>query len=374
MIYRTPDSKNFDILLVEDTLEDMDLYVRSLKKKENLNFNIEKATTIKQAIEISEKQKFDCYVVDYHLPDGDGIKFIHHLIDNKNHHKDSAIVMVTGQGDEETAVEALKVGADDYLTKKAISDGIFVQPLLAAIDRARLKSQIAHYQEELERSNNELADFAHTASHDLKSPLRRIKSYCDILEEDSRERLNTEDKQILFRIDTNINRMQSLIEQLLTFSLINNQKEEKEDIDINQLLLEITNDFEPQIKEACGQINCNNMPCVYGYKTRLIQLFSNLISNALKYKNPGINALIQVGVEDTQTHYRFFIKDNGLGISKDNLDKIFTDFKRLHAHEDIEGSGLGLSICKKIVEKHNGKLWVESTQGEGSTFHFTIIK
>lgn len=364
-------AEHYNILLVEDGPEDRVLYKRLLGKSASARFNIQEAGSVSEAKRISDGNEFDCFVVDYNLPDADGTEFIRHLMDDNTRRHGKAIIMVTGQGSEDIAVEALKMGVDDYITKKNISDGIFVRPLLNAIERAQLTAKILHYQNELERSNRELSDFTHTASHDLKAPLRRIASYCDMLSEDAATRINDDDKRILERMRVNATRMQQLIDGLLSYSSVRFDTEKKVDCDVAALVEDIIDEFDPQVQETSAQIRIQELPTAKAYPLRLRQLFSNLISNALKYRGDA-PLHITIQAERSGKEYVFRVQDNGRGIDPQYHALVFGDFKRLHSSEDIEGTGLGLPICRKIVERHGGRIWVESAPGQGATFFFTL--
>lgn len=370
------DLKYIRILLVEDSEEDRELYKRRMKMRNDLFFEVTEASTIQQGLDAYRNWQFDCCLVDYNLPDGDGTTFIKQILAEEKTDPSIplAIIMVTGQGSEELAVEAMKLGIDDYITKKSISEGMLVQPLMNAIERAHLTARLQFYQDELKRSNAELSDFAHTASHDLKSPLRRISMYCDMLSEDAKDRLNEKEIQAVERMRLNAKRMQDLVDNLLTYSLVRSDKEEKAMTNIRSIIQDILSEIEPQIEELGAEITYPNPPEMYVYPFRIQQLFSNLISNALKYCKPDIPPVIDIMCEDKGDEYLFKVKDNGIGIPEDFLGDIFTDFKRLHSQEQIEGTGLGLAIVQKIVEKHNGRIWLKSEEGVGSTFYFTLPK
>lgn len=364
--------RSVNVLILEDSSEDMELYLRSLKRSLQYDFHVTQAGTIAEAGSLASERDFDCYVVDYKLPDGDGIEFIKYLRDHKTPSALSAIVMITGQGTEEIAVEALKLGAHDYITKKSISDGYFVRPIINALERARLTEIVAHYQAELIRSNSELSQFAHTASHDLKAPIRRITSYCDILKEDAAQRLNEEDMRILDRMILNARRMQSLVDGLLNYSLMDYEKEEAAQVDVAQVIDELKEELEPQIDETAATLVIKPLPVIKALPLRIRQLFSNLLNNALKYRDPERKLMIEVGCCMTDLGSAFYVKDTGMGIPEEKLDYIFKDFKRLHGQDEIEGNGLGLAICTKIAAQHNGKIWATSEAGKGTTFFVTI--
>lgn len=352
------DLKYIRILLVEDSEEDRELYKRRLNLRNDLFFEVTEASTIEEGLAAYRQWQFDCCLVDYNLPDGDGTEFIKTILseDRTDLSLPLAIIMVTGQGNEELAVEAMKLGIDDYLTKKSISEGMFIQPLLNAIERARLTARLQFYQDELKRSNSELSDFAHTASHDLKSPLRRITMYCDMLKEDAAPRLDDGEKQALDRMILNARRMQELVDNLLTYSLVRSDKEEKTQVDINAVIQDVLTEFAPHIEDSGAKIHIGDMPTIIGYPFRLKQLFANLISNALKYCKKDVTPDIAIKCDKHSDNFVFRISDNGIGIPQEYRAEVFRDFKRLHSQEQIEGTGLGLAIVQKIIEKHNGRI------------------
>ncbi|MAQ70853.1 MAG: hypothetical protein CL565_01535 [Alphaproteobacteria bacterium] len=367
-----PDLKEFKILILEDNPADIDLYKRRLTRQNAAKFDLTTAGTIADAKKCANEETFDCFVVDYRLPDGEGLDFVHFLTQSlEEHTKKPAVLMITGQGNEEIAVAAMKAGVHDYLTKRSISDGFFVRPILNAIQRAELSSQIQYYQNELERSNQELSDFTHTASHDLKAPLRRIISYCEMLEEDAGPKLSDDEKSMLSRMTLNASRMQNLISGLLSYSLIQSEKEEAEDTNLQVMMEEIRDEFLEQVEENNANVIISDLPTLQVYPMRIRQLFTNLFSNALKYRREE-DLTIEISHEPKDGKCLFKVKDNGLGIDEAFHKDIFKDFKRLHNQEEIEGTGLGLAICRKIVEKHDGEIWLESEPGKGTTFFFTL--
>ncbi len=366
------------VLIVEDSAEDRDLYGVRLSARKDLSFVITESASLADATVALMEDEFDCVLIDNNLPDGTGTEFIRYILSKDaviKSEKPMALIMVTGQGSEELAVEAMKSGAHDYITKKSITDGMLIQPVLNAIERARLQTQVDFYQEELERSNKELSEFAHTASHDLKSPLRRIETYCSILTEDAGERLTDEEKQAIDRMTMNIQRMRNLVDNLLTYSLVRSDAEQRQETDIAQILRDVLIEMEPHISEAGAHLNITSLPTIMGYPFRVKQLFMNLVSNALKYRrDEPLLIEITCGETDGGMAYHFEVGDNGIGIAKDYQADVFGDFKRLHTQEDIEGTGLGLAICRKIVEKHGGRIWLTSEPDIGTTIHFTLLK
>ncbi|HEY8963611.1 MAG TPA: ATP-binding protein [Alphaproteobacteria bacterium] len=359
------------ILILEDGEIDREMYRRLLKKNADIDFQVTESTSYLEATKLLQDHRaFDCYVVDYQLPDADGMAFVREILSRGDGRVSPAIVMVTGQGSEEVAVEALKLGVSDYLTKKRISEGEFVQPLKNAIEKARLRTELRHYREALERSYKDMSDFAHTASHDLKAPLRRIAAYCDMLQEDAASRLNDDDKGILDRMSTNARRMQQLIDKLLAYSKITTQQEDRQEVDLNNLVRDVIEECAQE--GAADKIVAGDLPKAHAYPEKIRQVIINLVGNAQKYRDPSRPLEVHIDGMDVTDHILMSVADNGIGIAPEYHQAIFQDFKRLHTQDDIEGTGLGLTICRKIVQMHGGDIWVESEPGKGSTFYFTL--
>jgi signal transduction histidine kinase len=360
------------VLIVEDSPDDRELFRRALQWQDG-PVEFFEAGNVHDGLALAQKEKMDCILVDYKLPDGDGMCFIHSLRSQQLAGQ-AAIVMVTGQGEEKTAVEAMKLGAHDYITKDSIPDGFFRQSVINAIERARLKKEIANYQSELVRSNAALSEFTHTAAHDLKAPLRHIASYCGLLQEDESERLSEEGKGYVKRLIVNANRLQKLVENLLNYSEVMNAKDEREPVDCNTVVAEALEIHEQDIKEKGAKIKLGQLPVIQANAMCMKQLFQNLISNALKYSAKDRAPEISIACSETGPEYVFSVADNGCGIEDEHKEMIFKAFKRLHSKDSIEGTGLGLSICQKVVDMLGGKIWLESKAGQGTTFFFTIPK
>ncbi len=239
-------------------------------------------------------------------------------------------------------------------------------------DARRNEEEIQHKTEELKRSNAELEQFAYIASHDLQEPLRMITSYVQLLEKRYRSKLDGDAIDFInFAVD-GANRMQNLIYSLLEYSRINRVKP-FEYVDMDETLADIKDDLELVIKESGAEIHSEKLPVLFGDKVLLGQLFQNLIGNAMKFKGKD-PPKITISCKESEHEYLFSVKDNGIGIQKEYCEKIFVIFQRLHTKEKYPGTGIGLAICKKIVERHKGRIWVESEPGKGSEFIFTIKK
>ncbi|HEV8082995.1 MAG TPA: PAS domain-containing protein [Chitinophagaceae bacterium] len=224
---------------------------------------------------------------------------------------------------------------------------------------------------ELERKNKELEQFAYVASHDLQEPLSTTISFVELFKQQYFEKLDPKADKYLTYIVQATDRMKVLIKDLLDFSRIGHSKN-LEKIDCNFMLRDIIADIDKAIKDSGTEINVAHLPVISGYPTEMKQLFQNLILNSIKFRKKNVPSKINIGVLKMGDYWEFAFNDNGIGIDQKHNERIFTIFQRLHTRSEYPGSGIGLSHCKKIVELHHGKIWVESIPNEGSTFYFTI--
>jgi light-regulated signal transduction histidine kinase (bacteriophytochrome) len=240
-------------------------------------------------------------------------------------------------------------------------------------DRILAEEAKAKLNEQLITSNMELEQFAYVASHDLQEPLRMVSSFLQLLEKKYKDKIDDIATQYIhFAVDGS-ERMKVLINDLLKFSRVGNNPETVASVDCNEIIQNVLNVYRQTISETAAMIKVSDMPVVEGQKTQIEQLFQNLIGNALKYHGEE-PLVIEVGCKENDDQYEFFIRDNGIGINKKYFEKIFVIFQRLHGKKEFGGTGIGLAICKKIVERHGGTIWVESESGSGSTFYFTLPK
>ncbi len=226
----------------------------------------------------------------------------------------------------------------------------------------------------LTNSNAELANFAFICSHDLQEPLRMIRSFSGKIKEKFGDVIEADPngKIYLKFITDSAENAQNLITDILSYSDINNDLKPKEDINLDSLLMTIKTNFEEQ--DDTISVDYAEMPVIKAHKTQIFQILNNIIGNGVKYRRSDQPSEIKIEVKNLYKHWQFKISDNGIGIDKKHIDKIFKIFKRLHHKDQYKGTGIGLSICKKAVENHNGKIWVESKLGQGSDFYFTIEK
>ena len=254
------------------------------------------------------------------------------------------------------------------------------------ITQQKKQRQIIEYQltdlqqkkQELEKyiaSNLELENFAYIASHDLRAPIRTIISFSQLLLKSASNKLEDRELEFLHFIIRSSQNMNALISDLLTYSKVNSSKLNLEELNLNDVVTDVTEDLQSIITEKSGKIVTHHLPeriTIDGVKIR--QLLQNLISNSIKFSKKDEHPIIEIGCQEDINNWQLYIKDNGIGISSEYYDRIFLLFKRLHNSKDYEGTGIGLAICKEIVSQHQGRIWVESTEHVGTTFYFTISK
>ncbi|NHJ24589.1 MAG: GHKL domain-containing protein [Candidatus Lokiarchaeota archaeon] len=225
--------------------------------------------------------------------------------------------------------------------------------------------------EDLKRSNEDLQQFAYVASHDLQEPLRAITSFSQLLEEKYQDKIDKDGKEFLYFITDGAKKMNNLIKDLLLYSRITTHAQPPTPNNLEIILKDALFNLHEAIKESGATITYDKLPILTVDKTQFLQLFQNFVSNAIKFRREE-PPKIHIRAELVNNEWLFSIKDNGIGIESKYFDRLYNIFYRLHTKEEYPGTGIGLPICKKIVQRYGGKVWVESELGKGSTFYFTI--
>lgn len=238
-------------------------------------------------------------------------------------------------------------------------------------DMKKAEASIKEKNLELERSNAELETFAFVASHDMKEPLRMVSNYTQLLAYKYEDELDDEAKEFIHYAVEGVHRMQSLINDLLDYARIGKNDLNKQPVDCNEVVKEVLRNLNYEIEESGANIVIDKLPVIQGVETQVTQLFQNLISNAIKFRNSE-KPKVSISAEKDENQWKFMVRDNGIGIDEAYCDKVFVLFQRLNERTKYPGTGIGLTVCKKIVELHGGHIWFKSAPDHGTVFYFTI--
>lgn len=357
------------ILVVEDSPTELRLLCDILREE---GFHVIGCGSASEALEHVQQRDFGVAVVDFRLPDLSGTQLLQRI---RSCDDQVRVIIYTGPASYDSIKEALNLGAFAYVEK--LSDP---SELLRHVHRARLErvdryvldmeQAVAVRTAELARNNDELENFASVVAHDLRSPLLTISGYCQLLQEEHGEHLEASANNYLNQIIGGATRMGRLIEDLLEYSRAARSHRMLESVEIESVIDHSRANLEALIWEQAATIEVGPMPTVVGDQTQLTQLFQNLISNAIKFRGEPLPC-VRITASQDDGFWRFAVADNGIGIKKEHFDHLFQMFHRLHGSE-CPGNGIGLAVCRKIVERHGGRIWLESTVGQGTTFHFTL--
>jgi light-regulated signal transduction histidine kinase (bacteriophytochrome) len=350
---------------LEDEPADVELALRTLRRAD-LEAIGDVAQTAQEFTELVRNNSYDVILADYKLPGWNGMESVEIL---RREGQDVPVILVSGALGELTAVDCIKQGAADYVLKDHLAR--LPESVRRAIREKRLREDHRQSQEDLARSNQELEQFAYVASHDLQEPLRMVATYTQLLAERYRGRLDADaDKYIHYAVDGAL-RMQKLVQDLLAFSRVGRHGLALESTDCNEVLQVALINLAAATRESGAVVEHTQLPVVVADGSQLVQVFQNLIGNAIKFRGSE-PPVIRVSAEASGKEWIFSVADNGIGIAAEHAENVFVIFRRLHTRSEYPGNGIGLSICKKIIEQHEGRIWVESAPGQGSTFKFTL--
>jgi light-regulated signal transduction histidine kinase (bacteriophytochrome) len=245
--------------------------------------------------------------------------------------------------------------------------------LTAIVERKRLEQLLSIEMQNLSRSNAELQEFAKIAAHDLQEPLKSVQGFVDLLKRRYSDQLGDDGKRFIVFIDDAVVRMEQLIRGVLDHSKIRSQEKRFERTNLNAVVQQVKENLSVSIEQTGARINSDELPEIIADQLQMVQLFQNLLANALKFRNPDTAPEINISWRrGAEGEYQFSVKDNGIGMDSRYLNKIFGMFSRLNAKTEYPGTGIGLAICKKIVEHHGGVIWAESQLGKGSELCFSL--
>jgi signal transduction histidine kinase len=349
-----------NILIADDDLGDRKLIRRALEHA-SLACECVEAGSVEEALDACEKRAFDCVIVDYRLPGQDGLIGVSALHERLPY---TAVIMSTGQGDEMVATEAMKRGASDYIPKTHISSQSISRSVINAVEKASLQRKVAEQRKELE-------NFSRVLVHDLKAPIQSVHGFASLIEQKIHDGNRKELAEYCGYVVRAVKRMGTLIDTLYEYTRAG-EHVVFERVDMNQVMKDALGNLQHVISERHACIAQTELPAVSGNAPQLTQLLQNLIGNAIKYCRVAVPVIRVAAKPEDGGGWLFTVRDNGIGIPEKQNREIFEAFKRLHGVGEYEGTGLGLATSKKIVERHEGSIWCESKERQGTTFFFTL--
>lgn len=349
------------VLVIDDSRADAEILRRNLEKIEEFKVRV---ATLHNASEIERhlsKHAYDCVMLDYRLGAVSGLDVLHAI---RGSGYDVPIVFLTGYGSESIAVEAMKRGAQDYLAKDNVAPHVLQRSLSNAIHRVALERRVREKQQELEH-------FVSVVAHDLQQPLCAVRGNIELIRDFYAGSLDDTARGFVESAIAMSGRMSAMIEALLAYSRVGRSGKALGAVELNVCLEAVTNAMATVIAKSRGRVVYDSLPRVEGDEQALIQLFQNLVANGLKFRGEA-DPVVTVSAEREGDQWHLVVRDNGIGIDRKHHEEIFAPFKRLHSRAEYEGTGVGLATCKRIVDQHRGKIWLESEPGKGSEFHFTL--
>ena len=355
-----------NVLLVDDRPDNLVALEAVL---DPLDLNIVTARSGEEALKHLLDTEFSVILLDVQMPGMDGFQTAQE-IKNRERTRDIPIIFLTAiSGEPGHALRGYSTGAVDYIAKPFDPDALRAK--VSVFVELHEKNELLKKQAgELERSNEELQQFAYIASHDLREPLRVIAGYLELLKEDLGEDKPDLDIYISGAVNS-ATRMQALIDDLLAYSRVGAAAREQTDVDLNEVLAQALANLGKAVEETGTEVIADPLPSVVGDHSQMSQLFQNLIANAIKFRS-GESPTIHVTAERELERWILKVADNGIGFDQKNAGRVFEIFQRLHGPSEFSGTGIGLAICKKIVDQHGGRIWVESEVGKGTTFSFSL--
>lgn len=356
------------MLLVDDDGDDYVLTRSLLAEATGPRFSVEWVSNYDEALARMVANEHDVYLLDFRLGTRTGLEL---LQDARRRGAKGPGIILTGLADRDLDMEAMAAGAADYLVKGKTDGPLLERSIRYALERARTLAEIERQRAELARSNAELEQFASIVSHDLRSPLQVISGYVELLAIRYRGRLDERADEIIERTLNGVARFDALITDLLAYARLDGEERPRGPVDLNFAFDTAVADLRTAIEGAGALVTRGDLPRVVGNEVQIEQVFRNLIGNAVKFQRSG-QPRVEVAAHREGGMVTVSVKDNGPGIAQMHQERIFRMFQRGPGMDRTPGTGIGLAIVKKIVERHTGRVWLDSDPGRGATFFFSL--
>jgi len=376
-----------NILLVDDRVENLVALESILEAPD---YRLVRAQNGQDALLAVLADDFAAIVLDVQMPGMSGIELAQ-LIRQRRKSQHVPILFLTAHGDQ-SAIDGYQAGAVDFLTKpvqpavlrskvavfaelyrkSAALQAEIEERRIAEQNVGRLNAELFTRVEELAAAYAELEAFSYTVSHDLRAPLRQVSGFVALLSRSLADRQNETDAEYIGLINGAVNRMGQLINDLLSFSRVGRAEMRRATVDLQPLVDQVRETLAPALAGRAVSWRVAPLPCVEGDPAMLRQVFASLLDNAVKFTRPRACAEIEIGASREKDEYVFWVRDNGVGFDNDHADKLFGVFQRLHTTAEFEGTGIGLASVRRIMARHNGRSWAESTPGKGTVVYFSL--
>ncbi len=369
---RPPQAK---ILAIDDAAANLRVLGASLDH----DYDLEIATSGEEGLRLARESAPDLILLDVMMPGMDGFETCRRLKADRDL-KDIPVIFLTALGESESEARGLGLGAADYITKP-INVEIALLRIRNLLEREQLRKELEvhrdHLEElvgerttELERAVKDLESFSYSISHDLRAPLRAINGFSEILRDAEKDKLSEDGKRILERIARSAVRLAQMIDDILEYSRSGRQSLKTSRVDLRALANKIAEEFHDEYPGT--EIRIGELPAVVGVPSMLTQVLQNLIGNACKFSGRRSSPQVEVGASRVDGEQVFFVRDNGAGFDMQYAEKLFGMFQRMHTDSQYPGTGVGLAIVKRLVERHGGRIWAEAAPDKGATFRFTL--
>ncbi len=353
-----------NVMIVDDSEDDRDLYKRLLAKQDGgAEYRYFEAGTAKDAIMLCQSVSVDCILLDFNMPGRNGLELLEELRSNEKH---MPVVMLTGQGNEKIAAESIKGGAQEYLSKNDLTGSALQRVIHNTVERVKLRRKVDEHRADL-------ATFANVLAHDLKAPINVIRGMNELIQEAIEEGCFDEVKEFSDRIERSARRTSELIDTLRIYNRSSNTDRPLEVVCLEDLLQDALNNLHFDIEEKQAEITHSELPSVLADPPQIVQLLQNLIGNSIKYCKAD-KPVIHIDAQENGDFWQVDVRDNGIGLEEEDLVAIFKPFHRAHSEDEFAGTGLGLATCRRILDRHRGRIWCDSEKGTGSTFSFSLLK